>query len=176
MANALLLSACGRVIKPLQANIMDNNINVSTIKNIDAEKDIMLTDSIYFDFNSYKIMKKEYKENLSLLKRYLDNKDKMNPNEKINITLTGYCDEIGTNEYNYDLGVKRAEEVKNYLVTLGVDEMRITIKSYGKQHQETEAEKIREAREAGEAKEVGEQKEEERRLNRKVVIGLNNAK
>ena len=36
------------------------------------------------------------------------------------VTIEGHCDERGTREYNLALGEKRAQAVKNYLISLGV--------------------------------------------------------
>ncbi|MGE0041826.1 MAG: peptidoglycan-associated lipoprotein Pal [Vicinamibacterales bacterium] len=49
------------------------------------------------------------------------------------VTIEGHCDERGTAEYNLALGERRANAVKDYLVSLGVDESRIQIVSKGKE-------------------------------------------
>ncbi len=53
--------------------------------------------------------------------------------ESIKVIIEGHCDERGTREYNIALGEKRALAVKNYLISLGVDEDRISSVSYGKE-------------------------------------------
>lgn len=55
---------------------------------------------------------------------------KANPNTKVQIE--GHCDERGTDDYNIALGQKRADTVRNYLVSKGVDQNRLTTISYGK--------------------------------------------
>ena len=47
------------------------------------------------------------------------------------ILLEGNCDEFGTDEYNYALGLKRAKAVKSLLVNSGVDASHIDTVSYG---------------------------------------------
>jgi peptidoglycan-associated lipoprotein len=47
------------------------------------------------------------------------------------ITVEGHCDERGTAEYNLALGDRRAQAVKNYLVSLGVPADRLKTVSYG---------------------------------------------
>ncbi|MDR2033318.1 MAG: OmpA family protein [Helicobacteraceae bacterium] len=45
--------------------------------------------------------------------------------------IEGNCDEWGTEEYNYALGLKRAKSVQDALVRAGVSESQLTLISYG---------------------------------------------
>jgi len=49
------------------------------------------------------------------------------------IVVEGHCDERGTREYNLGLGERRANAVKDYLVSLGVPASRVRTISYGKE-------------------------------------------
>lgn len=49
------------------------------------------------------------------------------------ITVEGHCDERGTRAYNLALGARRANAVKQYLTSLGVNSGRIKTISYGKE-------------------------------------------
>jgi peptidoglycan-associated lipoprotein len=49
------------------------------------------------------------------------------------IVIEGNCDERGTNEYNLALGERRAINVKEYMVNLGVFPQRIRTVSYGEE-------------------------------------------
>ena len=51
----------------------------------------------------------------------------------VKIEVEGHCDERGTNEYNLGLGERRANTVKDYLVSLGVSAARIKTISYGEE-------------------------------------------
>jgi len=51
----------------------------------------------------------------------------------VRVTLEGHCDERGTREYNLALGDRRANSAKNFLVNAGVDAVRISVISYGKE-------------------------------------------
>ena len=53
-----------------------------------------------------------------------DNADK-------NLVLVGHCDWRGTAEYNLGLGDRRANAVKKFLQSLGVDEKRLETLSKG---------------------------------------------
>jgi peptidoglycan-associated lipoprotein len=54
-------------------------------------------------------------------------------NPGVKITLEGYCDPIGTDEYNRGLGLRRANAVKAYLAKLGIADDRLSVTSYGKE-------------------------------------------
>jgi peptidoglycan-associated lipoprotein len=49
------------------------------------------------------------------------------------LTIEGHADERGTREYNLALGARRAQAVRDYLVSLGVSGARIDTISYGKE-------------------------------------------
>lgn len=53
------------------------------------------------------------------------------PNE--HFTIEGHCDERGSTEYNLALGQRRANAVKEYLVSLGIAADRINTTSWGKE-------------------------------------------
>ena len=48
-----------------------------------------------------------------------------------NVKLEGNCDEWGSDEYNFALGLKRSNAVKEALVAEGIDASRISMVSYG---------------------------------------------
>ena len=49
------------------------------------------------------------------------------------VVIEGHADERGTREYNIALGAKRAETVKNFLISQGIDPRRFRTMSYGKE-------------------------------------------
>lgn len=49
------------------------------------------------------------------------------------LTVEGHCDERGTREYNLGLGERRANAVRQYLISQGVDANRVKTISYGKE-------------------------------------------
>ena len=48
-------------------------------------------------------------------------------------TIEGHADERGTREYNIALGARRAQSVRNYLSSRGIDPSRMRTISYGKE-------------------------------------------
>ena len=53
--------------------------------------------------------------------------------KKISFTIEGHADERGTREYNLALGERRANVVKDYLLTYGISGHRLSVISYGKE-------------------------------------------
>ncbi len=54
-------------------------------------------------------------------------------NAGVTMVVEGNCDERGTREYNFALGERRANAVKNYLIARGVNPQRLSTISYGKE-------------------------------------------
>ena len=52
-------------------------------------------------------------------------------NPGLNVLIEGHCDERGTEDYNLALGERRAERVREYLVSLGVSSGNLRTISYG---------------------------------------------
>jgi peptidoglycan-associated lipoprotein len=59
--------------------------------------------------------------------------DFLKANPAIKVTIEGHCDERGSTEYNLGLGDRRANAVKQYIVSLGVPADRVGTVSFGKE-------------------------------------------
>nr|WP_319532935.1 peptidoglycan-associated lipoprotein Pal [uncultured Cohaesibacter sp.] len=57
----------------------------------------------------------------------------LNQYSNYRIAIEGHADERGTREYNIALGARRANSVRNYLVSKGISANRMSTKSYGKE-------------------------------------------
>lgn len=82
---------------------------------------------VFFDFDQYAIESSAIpvlEKNAELLKQTY---------KTSSVLIEGHCDERGTGEYNLELGKRRAQAIKEYLVDLGVDASRLQIASYGKE-------------------------------------------
>jgi peptidoglycan-associated lipoprotein len=81
---------------------------------------------VFFDYDTYDI-RGDAQAILSRDASYLAS------HPDVKVTIGGYCDERGSNEYNLALGQNRADAAKNALVTAGVAASRIKVISYGKE-------------------------------------------
>jgi peptidoglycan-associated lipoprotein len=79
-----------------------------------------------FDYDSAKLSD----EALAVLKA---NAEIIKADPSIEVLVAGNCDERGTTAYNLALGQKRAKEVRDYYVSLGIDGGRVATISYGKE-------------------------------------------
>jgi len=57
----------------------------------------------------------------------------LNNYNKYSFTIEGHADERGTREYNIALGARRAETVREYLISRGISAQRMRTISYGKE-------------------------------------------
>lgn len=90
---------------------------------IGQEKEVI--NSIYFAFDKYSISEDQRKV-------ALENAQKLSGlGMNTNIKVEGNCDEWGTDEYNYALGLKRAKVVKDALVADGITASKISVVSFG---------------------------------------------
>jgi peptidoglycan-associated lipoprotein len=83
-------------------------------------------DTVYFDTNEFTIRT----DATDILTKQAD---WLNRYPAVKVRIEGNCDERGTREYNFALGARRANSVRDFLVAHGVDGGRISTVSYGKE-------------------------------------------
>ncbi len=93
-----------------------------------SEQDFVVNvgDRVYFDYDSYAVRSDAQPllaAQAQWLKRY----------PAVQLRIEGNCDERGTQEYNLALGARRANSVRDYLVSQGVPASRISTVSFGKE-------------------------------------------
>jgi peptidoglycan-associated lipoprotein len=81
---------------------------------------------VFFEFDRYDLRA----DARDILK---GNADWLKKNASARVEIEGHCDDRGTNEYNLALGAKRSQAVKDYLVTLGISNERLSTISYGEE-------------------------------------------
>jgi outer membrane protein OmpA-like peptidoglycan-associated protein len=90
---------------------------------IEVGKSYRLND-VFFDFNSYDLLP----ESMAVIREFYDF---LQNNPKLKISIEGHTDEIGNDQDNLELSIKRARSVYNHLIQLGIDPGRISYKGFG---------------------------------------------
>lgn len=86
----------------------------------------LMFEDVHFDFDRYNLRP-------DALKILDDAIAKLQANPTLNVTIEGHCDSIGTIEYNLALGERRANSVRDYLVSRGITMNRLRTVSYGEE-------------------------------------------
>lgn len=123
---ALLMSGCAK--KTPEVDTTDYSAP-SEAERLAALRDQVQSQmqNVYFAFNKYNIrpdQESAISNNAGLLNQA--------GAEPLKVQVQGNCDEWGSGEYNYALGLKRAKAGKEGLISNGVSADRISIVSYGK--------------------------------------------
>jgi len=99
---------------PLQVNGSSDDLNAGGLA------------SVYFSFNSSLV-------NGSASNLLQDNIRYLRDNPNVSVQLEGHCDERGSIQYNLALGERRANSIRDFLVSQGISSSRISTISYGKE-------------------------------------------
>ena len=92
----------------------------------EAEAIALITGTVYFDYDQSALSAEA--------RATLDAKvPALQARPAFRIKITGHTDERGSSEYNLALGLRRAAELKAYLVANGIDAARIDISSMGEE-------------------------------------------
>jgi peptidoglycan-associated lipoprotein len=81
---------------------------------------------VHFAYDSFVLPPQEVSKVDDVAKFLMENEDRV-------VNVDGHCDERGSNEYNLSLGEQRAQSVRTYLVSAGIDAARIQTRSFGKE-------------------------------------------
>jgi len=102
------------------------NVDGQVIPGSQQDFVINVGDFVYFDTDSYDVRgdaQPILDAQAAWLQRY----------PSVQIRVEGNCDERGTREYNLALGARRANAVRDYLISRGVSSARIATLSWGKE-------------------------------------------
>jgi peptidoglycan-associated lipoprotein len=135
LAAVLALAACttkpktaeeAPPVAPPAAESSQGGVQSSIVAGSIQDFRVNVGDTVHFEYNKYDVTDEDkgiLQRQSTWLQRY----------PQVRITIEGHCDERGTREYNLALGARRANAVKEYLVSLGVSSGRLDTISYGKE-------------------------------------------
>lgn len=134
VSTTLLLAACttkkaAETTAPPATSAYDQSSSTQTSSIVPGSAEdlrVNVGDTVHFDYDRYEILeadKATLQRQAAWLAKY----------PAVRVTIEGHCDERGTREYNLALGARRANAVKEYLVSLGASASRVDTISYGKE-------------------------------------------
>jgi flagellar motor protein MotB len=104
---------------------LEKPLMASTFFSTPAKEGYSIDLDILFSEASSQIEQAEDREELEQLLRLMQAKP------ELNIEVEGHTDKVGGEKSNIDLSLKRANAVKAYLVSKGINQTRIVTKGYG---------------------------------------------
>lgn len=129
VAATFLLAACTtkKADAPVDPNSGNGSIEMTDQQQWTDQNTV--GDRVYFDTDRYDVRP----EGMATLQRQAQF---LAQHPQYTVRVEGHCDERGTREYNLALGDRRANAVREALVSLGVDRGRLSTISYGKDRPE----------------------------------------
>jgi outer membrane protein OmpA-like peptidoglycan-associated protein len=85
---------------------------------------VVRLNNVFFDFDKWDLRPESFVELDRVVKL-------LNENPAIVIEMSAHTDSYGSDEYNYTLSDNRARSVMDYILSKGIDPLRITSKGYG---------------------------------------------
>lgn len=135
IAGALALAACAHKPPPPSAAppaqespppAAQNQVETTVVPGSVQDFRVNVGDTVHFAYDKSDIQEQDrdiLQRQAAWLQKY----------PEVRVTVEGHCDPRGTREYNLALGARRANAVKEYLVSLGVPSSRVDTISYGKE-------------------------------------------
>jgi peptidoglycan-associated lipoprotein len=122
LAAALAISACAKQGEDAQAN-------AAGMATPGSQQDFVVNvgDRVFFETDSSELTPQS-RATLDKQAQWLSNYSQYNQ-----FTVEGHADERGTREYNIALGARRAQTVRDYLISRGIQAQRMRTISYGKE-------------------------------------------
>ena len=122
LAAALAISACAKNAEDAQANAAGQATPGS-------QQDFVVNvgDRVFFETDSSELTT-QARATLDKQAQWLTNYS-----QYVQFTIEGHADERGTREYNLALGARRAQTVRDYLISRGIAANRMNTISYGKE-------------------------------------------
>mgnify|MGYP005998840349 FL=1 len=122
--------------KSVNSSISNNSVNSlqkitnESVNRVQSDIDgkVVLLESVHFGFDKYKLSDEMREVTTS---NYVKIDETQQSYSDLKIKLEGNCDEWGSDEYNYALGLKRAKATKDALVADGIDAKSIVMVSFG---------------------------------------------
>ena len=129
-AALLALGACSSTPEPTNTGSTTSTTTSQTsYASMQEALRAQVGDRVFFDFDRYDL-RPDAQATVQALSAWL------NSNPQVTLTVEGHADERGTRDYNLAIGERRANSVRQYLTSLGINANRPAIVSYGEERPE----------------------------------------
>lgn len=113
-------------------DIVKQHIPREVVKEVVVEKPVSVSEKwvlvgVNFNFNSAQITPESYPILLDAVKT-------LHRNSNMNVEIQGYTDNIGAEQYNINLSQRRADAVRIYLISKGIQASRLRAVGYGERN------------------------------------------
>jgi peptidoglycan-associated lipoprotein len=127
-AKFAVVIAAGLMIAGCAKNQADQTAAMGGAATPGSQQDFVVNvgDRVFFETDSTELTE-QARATLDKQAQWLNNYN------RYNFTIEGHADERGTREYNIALGARRAQTVREYLVSRGISGARMRTISYGKE-------------------------------------------
>ena len=127
-AKFAVVIAAGLMIAGCAKNQADGTASLGGAATPGSQQDFVVNvgDRVFFETDSTELTE-QARATLDKQAQWLNNYN------RYNFTIEGHADERGTREYNIALGARRAQTVREYLVSRGISGARMRTISYGKE-------------------------------------------
>ncbi len=103
---------------------------VTTVFSANSRIEIFLdsvnnSETVYFDFGKYELKNETY----TIIDKVAE---ELKNNEKFVLNITGFTDDKGSEGFNIELSLKRANAVRDYLISKGINGEKIIVSAMGK--------------------------------------------
>ncbi len=127
---ALHVTEPGYLFYSLHFNYEEKNLEQPLVINLElqpiSKNATTVLNNIFFDFNKADLTEKSFSELNEIVKFLKDN-------PSLRIEISGHTDNVGNENYNKQLSLKRAQSVVEYLIAHQIEATRLTQKGYGSQ-------------------------------------------
>jgi len=119
---------CGEPVTAQTEMVSQTGAVADSVKQPEVQPQLVIPDNlvIYFDYNV-----SDFTPDAALNKFFEESSAYLNQNLQARLQITGYTDSKGTDQYNQELGNKRAQSVQRYFESKGMSSDKILIESKG---------------------------------------------
>jgi outer membrane protein OmpA-like peptidoglycan-associated protein len=111
--------------KPNNNSHIEEDVVIKSIEEIIASGEEILINNIFFETSKAELLQESFSELNKLI-------EVLNKYPSVNVVLEAHTDNIGSDKYNDDLSLRRANAVQVYLVSKAISPNRITEVGFGK--------------------------------------------